>query len=44
MVQWAREKKHQILSEHSPEPIDPDLAREIDGVIAAARRELITEA
>ncbi len=44
MGQWAREKKHQILSEHSPEPIDPDLAREIDGVIAAARRELITEA
>ena len=40
MVQRAREKKQQILSEHSPEPIDPDLAREIDGIVAAARREL----
>jgi trimethylamine--corrinoid protein Co-methyltransferase len=44
MVQWAREKKHQILSQHSPEPIDPALAGEIDGIVAAARRELVTKA
>lgn len=43
MAQWAREKKHQILSEHSAEPIDPDLARELDGIVAAARQELITK-
>ena len=41
MVERAREKKHQILSQHSPEPIDPDLAGEIDGIVAVARRELI---
>jgi len=41
VVQWAREKKQRILSQHSPEPIDPDLVREIDGIVAAARRELI---
>ena len=41
MVQRAREKKQQILSQYSPEPIDPHLAREIDGIVAAARRELI---
>jgi len=42
MVQWAREKKQQLLSEHSPEPIDPALAGEIDGIVAVARRELIS--
>lgn len=42
MVQRAREKKQRILSQHSPEPIDPALAREIDGIVAAARRELIS--
>jgi trimethylamine--corrinoid protein Co-methyltransferase len=41
MVQWAREKKHCILSEHSPEPIDSALAGEIDGIVTAAARELI---
>jgi len=41
MVQKAREKKQQILSEHSPELIDPALAREIDGIVAAAARELV---
>ncbi|MDH7486180.1 MAG: trimethylamine methyltransferase family protein [Anaerolineae bacterium] len=42
MVERAREKKRRILSQHSPEPIDPALAREIDGIVAAARRELIS--
>ncbi len=44
MVQRAREKKRQILSEHLPEPIDPNLAGEMDGIVATARRELITNA
>jgi len=40
MVEKAREKKQRILLHHSPEPIDPALAREIDEIVAAARREL----
>ena len=41
MVEKAREKKQRILLHHSPEPIDPALAREIDEIVAVARRELV---
>jgi trimethylamine:corrinoid methyltransferase-like protein len=29
-----------ILREHGPEPMDPSLSKEIDRIVAAARREL----
>ena len=37
-----REAEH-ILASHEPEPIDADLARELDTIVAAARRELAGE-
>jgi trimethylamine--corrinoid protein Co-methyltransferase len=41
MAGWARECKAQILAEHHPTAPEPDLAREIDGIVAAARRDLM---
>jgi trimethylamine--corrinoid protein Co-methyltransferase len=36
----ARRQVDTILTEHRPEPMDPDLSNEIDRIVAAARREL----
>jgi trimethylamine--corrinoid protein Co-methyltransferase len=41
MVDWARERKEQILANHRPEPLDLHLAREIDRLIAVATKELL---
>jgi trimethylamine--corrinoid protein Co-methyltransferase len=41
MADWARERKAQILAEHHPPALEPALAREIDGIVAAARRDLM---
>ena len=32
--------KEEILSDHAPEPLDDETARAVDGIVAAARREL----
>ena len=37
----CRRRKEDILANHRPEPIPPDLERAVDGVLAAARRELL---
>ena len=39
MADWARERKAQILAEHHPPALPPDLARELDDIVAAARRQ-----
>jgi trimethylamine--corrinoid protein Co-methyltransferase len=41
MADRARERLEEILSAPEPEPIDDAMAREIDGVVAAAERELL---
>ncbi|RLC69082.1 MAG: hypothetical protein DRI52_09290 [Chloroflexi bacterium] len=41
MADWAHERKAQILAEHHPPAPEPDLVREIDGIVAAARRDLL---
>jgi trimethylamine--corrinoid protein Co-methyltransferase len=41
MADWARERKAQILAEHHPVAPEPDLVREIDDIVAAARRDLL---
>ncbi|TEU11976.1 MAG: hypothetical protein E3J21_22330 [Anaerolineales bacterium] len=41
MADWARERKVQVLAEHHPPPPEPELAREIDDIVAAARRDLL---
>jgi len=40
-AQRAATRVDEILSTHQPAPIDPDLAREIDAIVEAARRELL---
>jgi trimethylamine--corrinoid protein Co-methyltransferase len=41
MADWAHERKIQILAEHHPPPLEPELAREIDGIVAVVRRDLL---
>jgi trimethylamine--corrinoid protein Co-methyltransferase len=41
VTERARRLVESILEEHQPEPMDPGLAREIDRIEAAARRELV---
>ena len=41
MVERAAQRVDQILKEHKPEPIDEALAREVDSIVEAARRELL---
>jgi trimethylamine--corrinoid protein Co-methyltransferase len=41
MAGWARERKAQILAEHHPTAPEPELTREIDGIVSAARRDLL---
>jgi trimethylamine--corrinoid protein Co-methyltransferase len=41
MADWALNRKGQILADHRAEPLDPDLAREIDDIVEAARRDLL---
>ncbi len=36
----ARAKAERIIAEHHPEPLDPAQVREIDRIVAAARREI----
>jgi trimethylamine--corrinoid protein Co-methyltransferase len=36
----CRERKRQILKTHRPEPVSPDVDRELDRIVAAARRHL----
>jgi hypothetical protein len=42
MADWAGARKAQILAEHQPPPPEPELIREIDGIVAAAARELLS--
>jgi len=37
----AWQEVQRLLAEHEPEPIDEDLAREIDGIVEAARQEIV---
>lgn len=43
MVEWAQERKKEILSSHEPKPIDPSLALEIDKIVAAAKKKLVKD-
>jgi len=43
MADWAHEHKVQILEGHHPTAPDPDLVREIDSIVAAARRDLLEQ-
>jgi trimethylamine--corrinoid protein Co-methyltransferase len=38
----CRARKEEILRSHKPEPLADDLARTLDGIVAAARRELVS--
>ncbi len=40
MAQRCREEKERLLREHQPEPLPEKIARDIEGILAAARREL----
>ena len=40
MEERCRRRKEEILATHRPEPIDDGLARELDRIVAAARRHL----
>ena len=40
MHQRCVEEKDRILRDHEPEPLDPDVEREIDKIVATARRHL----
>ena len=35
---WARQKAHDILSTHQPDPLDPGLAVELERIVAAVER------
>ncbi|MCR4405595.1 MAG: trimethylamine methyltransferase family protein [Anaerolineae bacterium] len=39
MADWAHERKTQILAEHRPPSLTLELTRELDDIVAAARRE-----
>jgi trimethylamine--corrinoid protein Co-methyltransferase len=41
MADWALDRKAQILADHHPPPPEPELVREIDEIVAAARRDLL---
>jgi len=36
---WARQKARKILSTHQPDPLDPDLATELEHIVATVERE-----
>jgi trimethylamine:corrinoid methyltransferase-like protein len=40
MESRCRERKHEILRTHVPEPISPELERALDEIVEAARRAL----
>jgi trimethylamine--corrinoid protein Co-methyltransferase len=40
MAQRCREEKERLLKEHQPEPLPDDLRKEIEGILAAARKEV----
>ena len=40
MYSKACEKARQILAEHKPEPLDPDVAKEIRKIVAGADRDV----
>ncbi len=40
MAQRCREEKERLLREHQPEPLPDDLEKEIERILAAARREV----
>ncbi len=40
MAGRCRERKEHILKNHNPEPMAPDLERTLDGIVAAAKKEL----
>jgi trimethylamine--corrinoid protein Co-methyltransferase len=39
MEERCRRRKEQLLTEHAPEPMAPDLERELDRIVAAAKKE-----
>jgi len=41
MVDWAHERKAEILAEHHPPAPEAELVREVDDIVAAAQRELL---
>ncbi|GFP21935.1 trimethylamine---corrinoid protein Co-methyltransferase [Candidatus Hakubella thermalkaliphila] len=42
MLDNAVEEKERILREHISEPLDDDMQKEIDDIVAAAERELLS--
>jgi trimethylamine--corrinoid protein Co-methyltransferase len=42
MEERCRRRRDEILATHEPEPIAPDLARALDGIVRAARRHLVS--
>jgi len=40
MADRIKEQVKQILSSHEPEPLEADLAKEVDSIVKAAEREL----
>ncbi len=41
MGEWAQVRVDELLASHEPDPIDPALAREVDAIVDAARRDLL---
>jgi hypothetical protein len=41
MADWAHERRAEILADHHPPLPEPELVREIDHIVAAARRDLL---
>ncbi len=40
MLDWAKQRKNQIIDDHEREPLDADLARELDRIVATAFKEV----
>jgi trimethylamine--corrinoid protein Co-methyltransferase len=41
IADWALDRQAEILADHHPRPPEPELVREIDDIVAAARRDLL---
>ena len=39
MLDWAKQRKTEIIDSHEREPLDADLASEIDRIVATAMQE-----
>ncbi len=43
MADRCRERKEQLLREHSPEPLPADVDKEVERILAGARAELAAQ-